>query len=231
MAETVSMKIIGHIHTDFTTKFGVPRQSGLVNNLQSAVILEPEFRVAEAFRGLEGYSHLWLLWQFSEAVREDWRPTIRPPRLGGNARMGVFASRSPYRPNAIGLSSVKLERIDYEAKEGPVLWVSGADLMNGTPIFDIKPYLAYTDSHPQASGGFALQEKEGALEVHFSQALPPDFPAEKQAGLLEVLAQDPRPGYHNDPQRIYGMEFAGFELRFQVQENCLTVLEVFRQNS
>ncbi len=231
MAESVSMKIIGHIQTDFETKFGIPRQSGLVNSLKAAVIPEPEYRVAEAFRGLEGYSHLWLLWQFSEALREDWSPTVRPPRLGGNTRMGVFASRSPYRPNAIGLSSVKLEKIDYSAKEGPVLWVSGADLMNGTPIFDIKPYLAYTDAHPEATGGFALQETKGALAVSFLQELPSDFPSEKRAGLLEALAQDPRPGYHDDPERIYGMEFAGFELRFRVAEKQLTVLEVFRQNS
>ncbi len=231
MANTVPMKIIGHIRTDFTTKFGVPRQSGLVQGLQAAIVFEPEFRVAEAFRGLEGYSHLWLLWQFSEAVREDWRPTIRPPRLGGNTRMGVFASRSPYRPNAIGLSSVKLERIETDTPEGPILWVSGADLMDGTPIFDVKPYLAYTDAHPEATGGFALQEKEGALDVTFLKELPPEFPAEKQAGLIEVLAQDPRPGYHEDPERVYGMEFAGFEVRFRVEGDRLTVVDLFRQNS
>ncbi|MBR5558801.1 MAG: tRNA (N6-threonylcarbamoyladenosine(37)-N6)-methyltransferase TrmO [Oscillospiraceae bacterium] len=223
---TDQMHIIAHIRSDFTTKFGIPRQSGLVDSLKSTIIFEPEYRVAEAFRGLEGYSHLWLIWKFSEAVREDWSPTVRPPRLGGNTRMGVFATRSPFRPNPIGLSSVKLERIELDTPDGPVLHISGADLMDGTPIYDIKPYLPYVDCHTEATGGFALQQKEGVIEVSCSRELLVKLPEDRQQALLDVLAQDPRPAYQSDPERIYGMEFAGFEVKFSASDTCLTVLDI-----
>ena len=226
MENCVPMKIIAHMNSPFPTKFGIPRQSGLVESLQSRIVFEPAYRVPEAFRGLEGYSHIWIIWQFSEAVRDDWSPTIRPPRLGGNARLGVFASRSPFRPNAIGLSAVKLERIDYDDPQGPVLLVSGADLMDGTPVFDIKPYLPYADAHPEATGGFALQQKEGVLQVDFSPEVADRIPFALRQALTDVLAQDPRPQYHKDPQRIYGMAFAGLEVRFSVKEDLLTVISV-----
>lgn len=226
MENCIPMKIIARMQSAFPTKFGIPRQSGLVESPQSRIIFEPEYRVAEAFRGLEGYSHIWIIWQFSEAVRDSWSPTIRPPRLGGNARMGVFASRSPFRPNAIGLSAVKLEKIDYDDPEGPVLVVSGADLMDGTPVFDIKPYLPYADAYPDALGGFALQQKEGLLSVDFPLPLLQKVPEPLRRGLCEVLAQDPRPQYHKDPARVYGMEFGGLEVHFTVAEDVLTVIEV-----
>ena len=190
------MKIIAHIRSDFTTKFGIPRQSGLVDSLKSVIVFEPEYRVTEAFRGLEGYSHIWLIWKFSEAVREEWSPTVRPPRLGGNTRMGVFATRSPYRPNPVGLSSVKLDRIELDSPDGPLLHISGADLMDGTPIYDIKPYLSYVDSHPEATGGFALQQKEGVIAVECPEDLLEIVPENKRQALLDLLAQDPRPAYH-----------------------------------
>lgn len=217
---------IAHIKTDFSSKFGIPRQSGLVDELEAKIIFEPQYRIPEAFRGLEGYSHVWLLWQFSECADKEWSPTVRPPRLGGNKRMGVFASRSPFRPNSIGLSCVKLISIDETEEYGTVLTVSGADLLNGTPIIDVKPYLPYVDSHPEASGGFALQEKEGSLDVVFAAELLSDIPADKQEALKAVLKQDPRPQYQNDPERIYGLEFAGYDVRFKVNENLLTVVEV-----
>ncbi len=219
---------IAHIKTDFSSKFGIPRQSGLVDELEAKIIFEPQYRIPEAFRGLEGYSHIWLLWQFSECADKEWSPTVRPPRLGGNKRMGVFASRSPFRPNSIGLSCVKLISIDETEENGTVLTVSGADLLDGTPIIDVKPYLPYVDSHPEASGGFALQEKEGTLEIVFPIELLAIIPADKQEALKAVLKQDPRPQYQNDPERIYGLEFAGFNVRFTVNSNLLTVIEVER---
>lgn len=229
MAETiVEMKIIARIRTDFTTKFGIPRQSGLVNDLKAAVVFEPEYRVAEAVRGLEGFSHIWLVWQFSQAVRKDWSPTVRPPRLGGNTRIGVFATRSPFRPNEIGLSSVRLERVELHPTLGPVLHVAGADLMDNTPIFDIKPYIPYADSHPEATGGFTDPMEMKKLEVNFPQGLLERVPQERRAGLLGVLAEDPRPRYQNDPKRVYGMGFAGLDVRFTVADGVLTVQEVVR---
>jgi len=224
MSDTI--KVIAHIRSDFSTKFGIPRQSGLVDSLKATIVFEPEYRAAEAFRGLEGYSHIWLIWKFSQAVREDWSPTVRPPRLGGNTRMGVFASRSPYRPNPIGLSSVKLERIELDSPEGPVLHVSGADLMDGTPIYDIKPYLPYVDCHTEATGGFALQTREGVIEVECPAQLLERLPADHREALLDVLAQDPRPAYQNDADRVYGMEFAGFEVKFRADEKLLTVEDI-----
>lgn len=220
------MKMIAHIESDFTEKFGIPRQSGLVENLVSRIVFEKEYRVPEAFRGLEDFSHIWIIWQFSEAVREDWSPTVRPPRLGGNKRMGVFATRSPFRPNSIGLSSVKLLKIDFDCPEAPVLYVSGADMLNGTPIFDIKPYLPYTDSHPEASGGFALQQKEGVLEVDFPPELLEKVRPELRNGLIEVLAQDPRPQYQNSPERVYTFDFAEYSVSFTVRDNALYVSEI-----
>lgn len=226
MPETVPMRVIAHIRNDFPTKFGVPRQSGLVEALRATIVFEPEYRNPDAFRGLEGFSHIWLLWQFSEAVREGWSPTVRPPRLGGNARMGVFATRSPFRPNAIGLSSVKLLSIERHKALGPVLHVSGADLMNGSPIFDVKPYLVYTDSHPEATGGFSFASGEGTLAVDFPDELLRRIPPERGNALCAVLAQDPRPAYQEEPGRVYGMEFGGFEIRFVVKGGRLTVREV-----
>lgn len=226
MAETVPMKIIAHIHTQFPEKFGIPRQSGLVDSLEATIVFEPEYRDPEAFRGIEGYTHLWLLWQFSKAVREEWSPTVRPPRLGGNTRMGVFASRSPYRPNAIGLSSVRLTGVELHTPQGPVLHVAGADLLDGTPIFDVKPYLAYTDSHPEAAGGFALQTKEDVLAVEFPAEWQALVPSEELEALTRVLAQDPRPAYQSDPRRVYKMAFGTIEVHFTVQEDILTVCRV-----
>lgn len=222
------MKIIAHIHTDFPTKFGIPRQSGIVNTLKGMVVFEPEYRKPEAFRGLETFSHLWLLWQFSEVVRDTWSPTVRPPRLGGNKRMGVFATRSPFRPNAIGLSSVKLNSIDVHPEWGTVLMVSGADLMDKTPIFDIKPYVPYTDSHPDAVGGFADTHKDYSLNVNFPEVLLNQIPEDHRDALWGVLEQDPRPSYHEDPLRTYGLDFAGFNIKFEVRENLLTVCSVER---
>ena len=219
------MKVIARIHTDFPTKFGIPRQSGIIASLQGRIVFEPEYRNAEAVRGLEEFSHIWLIWEFSEAVREDWSPTVRPPRLGGNVRKGVFATRSPFRPNPIGLSSVKLESIETDTKLGPVLYVTGADLMDGTPIYDIKPYIAYTDSHPDAISGFASKPAEYLLKVDFPEALLQIIPEAQRESLMDVLAHDPRPQYHNDPKRVYGMEFGGMEVKFQVDEMRLKVVE------
>ncbi|MDY5972971.1 MAG: tRNA (N6-threonylcarbamoyladenosine(37)-N6)-methyltransferase TrmO [Butyricicoccus sp.] len=225
MAETVPVRIIARIHSDFPTKFGIPRQSGLAE-VRSTIIFEPEYRNPDALRGLEGYTHLWLIWQFSEAVRDGWSPTVRPPRLGGNTRMGVFATRSPFRPNPIGLSSVRIDGIDLHTPDGPLIHVTGADLMDGTPIYDIKPYLAYTDSHPEAAGGFALQTREGVLSVDFPAELLAVIPEDRRDGLIAVLAQDPRPQYQNDPERVYGMAFAGFDVQFRVADGRLTVCAV-----
>ena len=220
------MHVIARIHNDFPTKFGLPRQSGLVSGLRSMIVFEPKYRVPEALRGMEGYSHLWLIWQFHQAERDTWSPTVRPPRLGGNARMGVFATRSPFRPNPIGLSCVKLEAIQQDAKLGTVLIVSGADLMDGTPIYDIKPYLPYADCHPEATGGFAHEVKDHAVEVVIPEEMLAKIPADKQEALQGVLAQDPRPGYQKDPERVYGFTFAGMEVRFRVAEDVLTVTEI-----
>ena len=220
------MKTIAKIETDFPTKFGVPRQSGIIPSLQGRIVFEPEYRNAEAVRGLEEFSHIWLIWEFSEAVRDTWSPTVRPPRLGGNVRKGVFATRSPFRPNPIGLSSVKLEKIEIDPKLGPVLHVSGADLMDGTPIYDIKPYIAYTDSHPKAISGFASKPAEYLLEVDFPEELLEKVAPEKRESLISVLAHDPRPQYQDDPERVYGMEFGGMEVKFRVENRQLIVLDV-----
>ena len=222
------MKIIAHIETEFGTKFGVPRQSGLIDELRGRIVFEPEYRVPEALRGIEGFSHIWLLWNFSEAQRDTWSPTVRPPRLGGNTRMGVFATRSPFRPNAIGLSSVRLVGVDYDCADAPVLIVAGADLMNGTPIYDIKPYLPYTDCHPDATGGFTdshPQERE-MLDVVIPDALAAHLGADTLAALRSTLACDPRPRYQEDSSRIYGMEFAHHEVKFSVSGNTLTVTDI-----
>lgn len=222
------MKIIGHIHTDFPTKFGIPRQSGLVEELKATITFEPEYRNPEAFRGLEEFSHIWLLWKFSKSEKENWSATVKPPRLGGKKRMGVFATRSPYRPNDIGLSSVKLEKITFYEKTGPVLHVAGADLMDGTPIYDIKPYIAYADSHPEATEGFAGTVKGKQLQVEFQEELLNVYPMEKRKAITAVLMQDPRPAYDTDETRVYGVEFAGFDVRFTVRGDLLTVKEVVK---
>lgn len=220
------MKVIAHIETDFKTKFGVPRQAGLVDSLEGRIVFEPPYRVAAALRGLEGFSHLWLIWDFSEAHRDEWSPTVRPPRLGGNERVGVFATRSPFRPNPIGLSSVAIERIELDTPQGPVIYVRGADLMDGTPIFDIKPYLPFTDSHPEARGGFTDQTlNQAPLEVVIPPAVATHFSPARLAALRDVLSEDPRPHYHDDPQRLYGMDFAGVNLHFRVEGNRLTVTD------
>lgn len=220
------MKIIAKIHNDFKEKFGIPRQSGLSGELISKIVFEPEYRNPDALRGIDGYSHLWLIWQFSEAVREDWSPTVRPPRLGGNKRVGVFATRAPYRPNPIGLSSVKLERIEATANEGTVLYISGADLLDSTPIYDIKPYLAYVDSHPDATDGFAENVRNYALKVAFCKELLSKIDISKQKSLIQILEQDPRPSYQNDPEREYGMRFADYDIFFKVDGENLTVTRV-----
>lgn len=220
----MELKTIAHIRTAFPTKFGVPRQSGLAESLHARIVFDEPYRNAAALRGLEGFSHIWLIWLFSEAVREDWSPTVRPPRLGGNTRMGVFATRSPFRPNPIGLSCVKLVAI-----EGNELVVAGADLMDGTPILDIKPYLPYADARPDAAGGFAEPLREYALKVDFPETLMERVPEELRDGLCDVLSQDPRPSYQDDPERIYGFAFASLEIRFRVNEDTLTVLDVQKQ--
>ena len=220
------MKIIAKIHTDFKEKFGIPRQSGIADGLLARIVFEPEYRVPEALRGIDGYSHLWLIWQFSESVCESWSPTVRPPRLGGNRRMGVFATRSPYRPNPIGLSSVRLIGVEDTESEGRVLVVSGADLLDGTPIYDIKPYLAYTDSHSDAIGGFADPVRDYALEVEIDDSLLSLVSEQRRDGLIEILRHDPRPSYQNDPEREYGMRFADYEVKFKVNGNKLTVMSI-----
>jgi tRNA-Thr(GGU) m(6)t(6)A37 methyltransferase TsaA len=221
-----SMQVIARMHSDFPSKFGIPRQSGLVDTLESTLVFEPPFRNPDALRGLEGFSHLWLLWGFSESRQAQWSPTVRPPRLGGNVRMGVFATRSPFRPNPIGLSSVRLERIEQTDRFGAVLHLRGADLMDGTPIFDIKPYLPYSDSHPDAVGGFASVPAGAVLEVRIPPELLDRVPFERRDALRGVLAQDPRPSYQQDPARIYGFSFAGLEVHFQVEGTVLTVRDI-----
>jgi len=222
----MKMNAIGRVYNDFSTKFGIPRQSRLVD-IPSRVVLEPPYNLPDAVRGLEEFSHIWLLWEFSENVREDgkWSATVRPPRLGGNVRKGVFATRSPFRPNPIGLSCVKLEKITYE-ESGPVLHILGADLMNGTPVYDIKPYVTYSDSIPEAYGGFSEKVKDYRVEVVLSPELAEKIAEEQRSLLTEILGQDPRPSYQDDPERVYGMEYAGMEVKFTVSERILTVVSI-----
>ena len=223
------LKVIATIHTDFPSKFGIPRQGGLVDALKAIITFEPEYRDASALRGLEGYSHLWLIWLFSESVMDGFSPTVKPPRLGGNRRMGVFATRSPFRPNPLGLSCVKLEAVELSGPMGPLLHVTGADLMDGTPIFDIKPYIPYVDCHPEATGGFTDGIRYERLSVDFPEALLDAIPPDKRQALIEVLAQDPRPGYrHGEASRRYGVAFAGFDVRFVVEGETLRVTEIVK---
>lgn len=220
------MKAVAHIRSEFPSKFGIPRQAGLVEELRATVVFDPAYRDPEALRGLEGFSHIWLIWEFSEAVRDTWSPTVRPPRLGGNTRMGVFATRSPFRPNPVGLSCVKLLEIRDTAEEGTVLVVSGADLMDGTPIYDIKPYVPYTDCHPEATGGFTDHMSSYLLQVEDPEGRLESVPEDLRKALIGVLSHDPRPSYQNDPERVYGMSFAGFNVRFRVHEERLTITDV-----
>ena len=222
----VTIQAIARMHSDFATKFGIPRQSGLVKQLRSTIVFEPEFRNSDALRGIEDFSHLWIIWQFSEAVRQGWSPTVRPPRLGGNTRMGVFATRSPFRPNNLGLSCVKLLAVEHTAEFGTVLHVGGADLMDGTPIFDIKPYIPYADCQTGATGGFTDTAGDFLLKVDFPGTLLEKLPSDKREAAVEVLSHDPRPSYQRKPERIYGLTFSGYDIRFQVTEDLLTVLEV-----
>ena len=224
--ENVAIRTIARMRSDFPTKFGIPRQSGLVEELESTIVFEPEFRIPDALRGIEGYSHLWIIWQFSQAVRQEWSPTVRPPRLGGNTRMGVFATRSPFRPNNLGLSCVKLLGIEHTQTDGAVLHVAGADLMDGTPIFDIKPYVPYSDSFPDAVGGFTDTADDFILNVEFPEHLLLKIPPNKRQAAIGVLSHDPRPSYQRKPGRIYGLSFAGFDIRFTVEDKMLTVCEV-----
>lgn len=226
MSNDLNLCVIAHIKTLFPTKFGVPRQSGLVKDLPAKIVMEPKFRTKEAFRGLEGYSHIWLIWEFSEAKRENWSATVRPPRLGGNTKMGVFATRSPFRPNPIGLSCVKLDRIEYTENEGPVLHVSGADLMDNTPIFDIKPYVPFADSVEDATAGFAGEKYDHALIVNIPDGLLERVPSDLRVPLLKVLAQDPIPAYKKDADRVYGFEFADLEVKFKTDGENLEVVDI-----
>lgn len=224
--ENVVIRPIARMKSDFSTKFGIPRQSGLVPELRSTIIFEPEFRNADALRGLEDFSHLWIIWQFSEAVRKEWSPTVRPPRLGGNTHMGVFATRSPFRPNNLGLSSVKIIGMEQTEEFGTVIHVGGADLMDGTPIFDIKPYIPYSDCHADAKGGFTQTADDYLLQVHVPDVLLNKVPSDKQEALIGVLSHDPRPSYQKDTDRIYGLNFSGFDVKFQIKDKILTVLEI-----
>lgn len=224
----VTLKAIASIHTPYESKFGVPRQSGVVNGLESRIVFAPEFRNKDALRGLEGYDYLWLIWSFSEAIRADWSPTVRPPRLGGNVRRGVFATRSPFRPNPLALSSVRLLRIEEDENDGPVLIVDGADMMDGSPIYDIKPYLPFTDSHPEARAGFADAVKDEVLAVDFPPELLAQLPEGLREGAVQMLAQNPVPHYQKDPARIYGIVFGGYDIRFRVAEGQATVVEVVK---
>ena len=222
----INIQIIARMHSDFATKFGIPRQSGLVEGLRSTIIFEPEYRNPDALRGIEEFSHIWLIWQFSEAVRNGWSPTVRPPRLGGNTRMGVFATRSPFRPNNLGLSCVRFLGFEETAEFGTVIHVGGADLMDGTPIFDIKPYIPYADCKPDALSGFTGGTEGVLLEVNFPAPLLQKLPADKQEAAIGILAHDPRPSYQKDAKRVYGVSFAGFDIRFTVDGNVLTVMDV-----
>lgn len=224
------LQVIGHIHTDFPSKFGVPRQSGMIPSSEAYITFVPPFQNTDCFRGIEDYSHLWLIWEFSGNLEKGWSPTVRPPRLGGNQHVGVFATRAPFRPNPLGLSCVRLIKTDVFAKGGPVLYVSGADLMDGTPIFDIKPYLPFTDSHPEASGSFTNTTIEHRLTVQCDETLLAPLPPKKRTALLETLALDPRPSYQNDPTRIYGMAFAGFDVHFTVNDKILTVQDILPES-
>lgn len=226
----MELKPVARVHTDFAGKFGIPRQSGLVPELTAVLEFLPEFRSPEAVRGLEAYTHLWLIWEFSANADKGWSPTVRPPRLGGNKRVGVFASRSPFRPNPLGLSCVRLLEVRMDPAKGPLLLLGGADLMDGTPVYDVKPYVPYADSHPEASGGFTDEVDWHPLEVDFPGELLERFPADKREALLGVLAQDPRPAYQEDPKRVYGFTFGGWDLRFSVAEGTLRVLEVKKNN-
>lgn len=217
------MKVIGHIRTDFPSKFGIPRQSGLIDSLKGKIILEPEYRNPQVYKGIEEFSHIWLLWEFSEAKKEHWSATVKPPRLGGKKRMGVFATRAPFRPNNIGLSCVKLDRVEQDEKDGPVLWVAGVDLLDGTPIYDIKPYIPLADCHPEASEGYTRETKIHELKVEFPEELLNQYPEEKRQAVLGILAQDPRPTYFQDPERVYGVPFAGFDVKFRVDGDLLIV--------
>jgi len=225
------VKIIARIQCDFKEKFGIPRQSGLVPHTRARIVFEPEYRNADALRGIEEYSHLWLIWLFSKAERESWSPTVRPPRLGGNTRVGVFATRSPFRPNAIGLSSVTLEEVQLHTPDGPVLIVGGADLLDGTPIYDIKPYLPYVDCHPDARGGFSQRTADYALRVVFPEALESRIEKEKRQAVRGVLAGDPRPSYQHDPERMYGVRYAQYNVKFTVDGDTLTVMDVLTEES
>lgn len=220
------MQIIARIHTDFPTKFGVPRQSGLASALESTIVFEPEFRNPDALRGIEDFSHIWLIWQFDRALREGWSPTVLPPKLGGKTRVGVFATRSPFRPNSIGLSSVRLTGVELQTKDGPILHVAGADLVDGTPIFDIKPYLPYADAHPDAIDGFEGKRHAEPLLVVFPPELEAQIPPEKREGLRQALACGPIPGYQHDPTRRYGFNFCGRDVRFTIEDGALTVVEI-----
>lgn len=222
------MHPIAKMRSDFPTKFGIPRQSGLAENLRSAIVFEPQYRNADALRGLEDFSHLWIIWQFSEAVRKEWTPTVRPPRLGGNTRMGVFATRSPFRPNSIGLSCVKIIGLEQTPDNGTVIHVAGADLMDGTPILDIKPYIPYCDAHPEALGGFTTNADDYLLIVKFPPGLLEQLPKDKRAAAVEVLSHDPRPSYQADSERLYGLSFAGFDIHFTVEDKTLYVKEVIK---
>ena len=224
--ENVNIQVIARMKSDFATKFGIPRQSGLVQELRSTIIFEQEYRNEDALRGLEGFSHLWIIWQFSEAVRSGWSPTVRPPRLGGNTRLGVFATRSPFRPNNLGLSCVRLLGVEKTAEFGTVIHVAGADLMDGTPIFDIKPYIPYADCQPEATGGFTDTAGEYLLEVNFPAPLLEKLPENKREAAKAVLSHDPRPSYQRKPGRVYGISFAGHDIRFTVEDDKLTVIEV-----
>ena len=226
----MELVVIARIYTEFEDKFGIPRQSGLVPSLRGEIVFEPEFRTMDAVRGLEDFSHIWLLWEFSKAKRDGYALTVTPPRLGGKVRKGVFATRAPYRPNSIGLSSVKLEDIYLDEERGPVLVVSGADLLNGTPIYDIKPYLPYTDSHPEAKGGFGEEHKEDRIEVRFPAELLQKVPEHLRESVMEVLQQDPRAAYNKKPDYVYGMTFSGYDIRFTVQEEVLTVQDVVKKD-
>ena len=220
------MKIIAHIRNDFKEKFGIPRQSGLVKGTRAAIVFEEAYRNPDALRGIEGFSHLWLIWSFSKAQRDTWSPTVRPPRLGGNQRMGVFATRSPYRPNAVGLSCVELIDVKLHTENGPVLIVGGADLLDGTPIYDIKPYLPHADCHPEATGGFSSDKVAYALKVQFPEKLLERIDEDKRDVVMELLSQDPRPSYQNDPERVYGMVYGRWNVKFTVSGGTLTVIAV-----
>ena len=224
--DDVKIQVIARMHSDFATKFGIPRQSGIVQELRSTIVFEPEFRNSDALRGMEGFSHLWLIWQFSEAVRSGWSPTVRPPRLGGNTRMGVFATRSPFRPNNLGLSCVRFLGLEETKEFGTVIHVGGADLMDGTPIFDIKPYVPYADCQPEALGGFTGGTEGHTLQVDFPASLLEMLPESKRQAAIGILAHDPRPSYQKDSQRVYGVTFAGFDIRFTVREDILFVQDI-----